>query len=147
MGMDKGPVIVSACLLGLHTRYDGTGALDEDALSLLKGRLVVPVCPEQLGGLPTPRPRAEITTGNGMDVLENNSGVVDETGGDVTEEFLKGAAATLQIARLTGAREAYLKEKSPSCGSSLICRGSERVQGMGVTAALLVKEGIGVKGF
>jgi len=147
MGMDNSPVIVSACLLGLKTRYDGTDALDKDALSLLKGRLVVPVCPEQLGGLPTPRPRAEITTGGGLDVIESRARVFAETGVDVTEEFLKGAAATLRIARLTGAREACLKEKSPSCGSSVICRGSERVQGMGVTAALLIKEGIIVKGF
>lgn len=147
MGMDKSPVIVSACLLGLQTRYDGTDALNEDAHALLKGRLVVPVCPEQLGGLPTPRPRAEITCGDGADVLECRSRVVDENGEDLTARFIKGAAATLKVAVLTGAREAYLKEKSPSCGASIICRQGERAKGMGVTAALLVKEGIGVKGF
>ena len=145
--MDNSPVIVSACLLGLHTRYDGKDALNEEVRSLLKGRSIVPICPEQLGGLPTPRPKAAITNGDGMDVLSGMSHVIDEAGEDVTTKFMKGAEETLRIALLTGAREAYLKEKSPSCGSSLICRDNDCVKGMGVTAALLVKEGMAVKGF
>ena len=145
--MDNSPVIVSACLLGLSTRYDGKDALNEEALSSLKGRPIVPVCPEQLGGLPTPRLKAAIDNGDGADVLSGLSRVMDEAGEDVTTKFIKGAKDTLKIALLTGAGEAYLKEKSPSCGSSIICRGDECVKGMGVTAALLVKEGIAVKGF
>lgn len=145
--MDNNPVIVSACLIGLHTRYDGKNALNEEVRSSLKGRLVVPVCPEQLGGLPTPRPKAAITNGDGMDVLSGMSRVMDEEGQDITAKFIKGAEETLRIAILTGAREAYLKEKSPSCGSSIICRDNECVKGMGVTTALLVKEGLAVKGF
>ena len=145
--MSSDPVIVSACLLGLRTRYDGKDALNEEVLSVLKGRPIVPICPEQLGGLPTPRPKAAITNGDGMDVLNNKSRVIDEAGEDVTAKFMKGAEETLRIALLTGAHEAYLKEKSPSCGSSLICRDNECVKGMGVTAALLVKEGLAVKGF
>jgi uncharacterized protein YbbK (DUF523 family) len=145
--MYNGPVIVSACLLGLRTRYDGKDAFSMEALTLLEGRVAVPVCPEQLGGLPTPRTRAAITSGNGLDVLDGTAEVINETGADVTVKFIKGAMDTLQIARLCGAQEAYLKEKSPSCGTSLICRGGACVNGMGVTAVLLMKEGIAVKGF
>lgn len=145
--MSKSPVIVSACLLGLSTRYDGRDALNDEALVKLEGASIVPVCPEQLGGLPTPRPRSTITGGDGTDVLNGRSGVIDETGAPVTASFLKGAAETALIARLSGAREAYLKDKSPSCGSSLICRGDECVKGMGVTAALLARQGIKVTGF
>lgn len=145
--MYDGPVIVSACLLGLRTRYDGKDAFSMEALALLEGRAVVPVCPEQLGGLSTPRAKAAITSGGGIAVLDGAAAVIDETGADVTIKFVKGAMDALQIARLTGAQEAFLKEKSPSCGSSLICMGGACVKGMGVTAALLMKEGIAVKGF
>jgi len=145
--MYNGPVIVSACLLGLRTRYDGNDAFSMEAAALLEGRVAVPVCPEQLGGLPTPRAKAAITSGNGMAVLDGTADVLDETGEDVTVKFVKGAMDTLQIARLCGAEEAFLKEKSPSCGVSLICRAGACVNGMGVTAALLMKEGITVKGF
>lgn len=145
--MDNGPVIVSACLLGLRTRYDGSDAFSMEALALLEGRTIIPVCPEQLGGLSTPRLPANITKGDGTDVLAGSSDVVNSSGDDVTMQFVKGAMDTLQIARLTGATEAFLKEKSPSCGSSLICRDGACVKGMGVTAALLSSEGIAIKGF
>jgi uncharacterized protein YbbK (DUF523 family) len=141
------PVVVSACLLGLKTRYDGDGALSPEALKMLKGMLPIPACPEQLGGLSTPRPRAEITKGDGYSVLDGRSKVADENGKDVTELFLRGAAAVLTIARLSGAKKAFLKEKSPSCGVSLICRGSECIPGSGVAAALLKREGLQVTGF
>ena len=145
--MHNGPVIVSACLLGLRTRYDGKDAFSMEAVTLLEGRVAVPVCPEQLGGLPTPRARAAITSGGGVDVLAGTADIVDETGAVGTVKCIKGAMDTLQIARISGAEEAYLKEKSPSCGASLICQGGACVNGMGVTAALLMKEGIAVKGF
>lgn len=145
--MDKGPVIVSACLLGLRTRYDGSASLSPEAAALVEGRAIVPVCPEQLGGLPTPRTPAGITSGDGRAVLDGEARVVDDNGEDVTARFLKGAAETLRIALLTGASEAFLKEKSPSCGSSIICRDGRCEPGMGVTAALLSREGIAIKGF
>jgi len=143
----KEPVVVSACLLGLKTRYDGGGALSPEALNSLKGMLPIPACPEQLGGLSTPRPRAEITTGDGSYVLDKRAMVADENGKDVTKRFLTGAEAVLNIARLCGAKKAFLKEKSPSCGVSLICRGSECIPGSGVAAALLKREGLEVTGF
>lgn len=145
--MYNGPVIVSACLLGLKTRYDGRDAFSLEAVSLLEGRPIVPVCPEQLGGLPTPRPPSEITGGDGDSVIDGASSVTDMAGSDLTLKFMKGAMDVLQIARLTGAAEAYLKDKSPSCGTSLICRDSKCISGMGVTAALLKREGMLVRGF
>lgn len=141
------PIIVSACLLGICSRYDGGDAYSKDAVESVKGSLIIPVCPEQLGGLPTPRPKAEITSGSGSDVLDGRSSVTDEYGIDVTGYFLKGAQQALKIARLTGAEKAMLKERSPSCGVSLICSRSECVQGEGVAAALLKREGLIVTGF
>ena len=145
--MNKKTVLVSACLLGLKTRYNGGDALDLDLAESLKGFSIVPVCPEQLGGLPTPRPRAEITEGDGISVIEKMSRVMDETGADRTAEFLKGAEEVLKIARLTDAHMAYLKEKSPSCGVKTITKKGNAVRGAGVTTALLKKEGLKIKGF
>ncbi|MBI5237266.1 MAG: DUF523 domain-containing protein [Deltaproteobacteria bacterium] len=143
----KEVVIVSACLTGIKSRYDGTHALDRRVLSRLKGKAVVPVCPEQLGGLPTPRPRAWIKRRDGLTVLKGMSKVEDERGADVTRCFLKGAREALKIARLVNAKEAYLKEKSPSCGKGFICRGQKKVKGSGVLAALFKRKGIRVEGF
>ncbi len=141
------PVIVSACLLGLKTRYDGGDAISDEAIRKIRGRQFIPVCPEQIGGLPTPRKRAEIERGTGDAALNGNSKVLDETGADMTEFFIKGAESVLAICKLTGAKEAYLKEKSPSCGVNLICRRNEVISGCGVTTALLKRHGISVRGF
>ncbi|MBI5468337.1 MAG: DUF523 domain-containing protein [Deltaproteobacteria bacterium] len=145
--MDSPVVIVSACLVGLRTRHDGKDALSEAALSALKGSVIVPVCPEQLGGISTPRPKAEIAEGDGRDVLSGSSRVMDENGRDVTANFIRGAEETLSIARLTGATAACLKERSPSCGVGSIKRDGVTVNGAGVTAALLEKNGVRVTGF
>lgn len=143
----KEPIVVSACLLGLKTRYDGGDALSPEAIKMLEGMLPIPACPEQLGGLSTPRPRAAITSGDGSDVLDGSSRVADENGKDVTELFLRGAEGILTIARLSGARKAFMKEKSPSCGVSLICGNSKCIAGSGVAAALLKREGLKLIGF
>ena len=137
--------IISACLMGLKTRYDGTDELREE---FLKDRttLYIPLCPEQLGGMPTPRPRAEIEAGDGRDVIEGRSRVITEDGRDITKAFLKGAEELLRVARITGIKRAVLKEGSPSCGVSYIKRDGKRVEGMGVTAALLHREGIELEG-
>lgn len=139
-------VIVSACLVGLKTRYSGKDALDPELLKSLKDKTIIPVCPEQLGGLPTPRPRAEITIGNGQDVLEGRALVMDENGKDVTANFINGAEEVLKIARITGALEAVLKENSPSCGVCSISRTNAIVKGQGVTTAMLEKAGIKTNG-
>src|SRR5690606_35713376 len=114
-----------------------------------EGRLVV-VCPETMGGLPTPRPRAEIRRGrDGRAERRGGDGrvVVDERGRDVTRAFEDGAARALELARQHGCRYALLKEGSPSCGSSEIADGSftgTRVSGRGLAEALLEAHGIEV---
>ncbi|EMT53183.1 hypothetical protein I532_10407 [Brevibacillus borstelensis AK1] len=140
--------IVSACLIGCKCRYDQGACLDETIENLLKEGKAIPVCPEQMGGLPTPRPPAEIIGGDGFDVWEGRAKVVDNTGRDVTEEFKSGALQALQLARTAGAVSAILKENSPSCGSSNVYDGTftgRKKAGVGVTAALLIKNGINVR--
>lgn len=139
--------LISACLLGCECRYDGghnrVGKIEE---WLRKGE-AIPVCPEQLGGLPTPRCPAEIVGGDGFDVLDGRARVVDKEGNDVTEAFIHGAKQALHMAQTAGVRTAILKERSPSCGSSTIYNGTfskEKRPGMGVTAALLSRHGISV---
>ena len=128
-------IIVSACLLGLNCRYGGDGCADARVLALAKEHELVPVCPEQLGGLATPREPNEILGGR----------VVDRRGRDSTENFERGAGEVLKLAKLLGCQAAVLKERSPSCGSSLIYDGSfsgRRIPGAGVTADLLMSNGL-----
>ena len=109
----------------------------------LKDYAIIPICPEQLGGLTTPRPPAQIFEGTGDDVLINNSKVLRiEDKIDVTEQYVKGAEASLYLAKLFGAKEAYLKEKSPACGVHFIKRDEDNISGSGVCAALLRAEGM-----
>ena len=142
-------VLVSSCLLGKPVRYNGTHKLAEDevlARLLSEGR-VVSVCPELAGGMPVPRPPAEIIGGGGMQVFSGLARVVDAQGNDVSRAFIAGSVQTLEQAKLKNIRVAILKEDSPSCGSSSIYDGTftgKRVQGQGVTAALLESEGIRV---
>lgn len=139
-------MIVSACLMGVKSRYDGSECLDEALLKELEGAALVPVCPEQLGGLSTPRASAEIHGGDGTGVLSGSARVKDENNIDVTVEFLRGAREVLNIAVRTGARRAFLKQKSPSCGVTTITADSKVRPGPGVTAALLRGEGLDVRG-
>ena len=143
-------IIVSACLLGLRTRYDGERLVpDEGLLALARSGQVIPVCPEQLGGLATPRQPAEIVGGDGDAVLCGEARVLTRDGRDVTGEYVAGAEEALRLAQLVGIRRAILKEGSPSCGYSRIHDGSfgqKLVDGQGVTAALLRSEGIQVRG-
>ncbi len=141
-------VLVSACLLGQRVRYDGRDArIASEVLErwAAEGRLV-PFCPEVAGGLPTPRPPAEIQGGDGPEVLTGRAQVRTRTK-DVTEAFLAGAEVALAAARAQGVVAAVLKDRSPSCATRFVYDGSfsgRRVPGMGVTAARLVAEGIRV---
>lgn len=137
-------ILISACLVGVNCRYDGQSCLMAEAMDLIGPEKIVPVCPEQLGGLSTPRSPAEITAGSGEDVLTGRAKVLTRDGGDVTSQFLKGARETVKIAKLCGIRKALLKQESPSCGCGRICRGDRLVAGDGVTVALLRREGIEV---
>jgi len=132
-------ILVSACLLGACCRYDGQGAVCRPVLELGQKHCLVPVCPEQLGGLPTPRDPAELRGGR----------VVTRGGADVTEAFLRGARQTLELARTLGCTAAVLKERSPSCGSGQVYDGSfsgKLTAGSGLTAGLLEQNGIPVLG-
>ncbi len=142
------PVLVSSCLLGVCCRYDGSGALDRQLIGRLQrdGSPIIPVCPEQLGGLPTPRPPAEIEHGDGHTVLAGEARLIDAHGADVTEAYVRGAREALRIAKLLGCRCAWLKEKSPACGVEKIKDGDQTRPGMGVAAALLKSAGVEVFG-
>lgn len=137
----KIPLLVSACLLGRPCRYDGRACpLDEASLAALRARYrLIPVCPEQLGGLPTPRPPAELKDGRALTAA----------GEDVTAAFLRGAEACLRLAREQGARRALLKERSPSCGCAEIYDGTHSgrlVRGRGLSAARLAAAGVELYG-
>lgn len=159
-------VLVSACLLGIKSRYDGKDSLSRELLER-QDIIKVPVCPEQMGGLPTPRPQCEIrwrvrdeapsgeggsgiADGNapgGSDVLDGLAGVFTLDGNeDMTKGFLRGAREGLKAAVASGAKHAILKEKSPSCGVNFTVNNGQVVRGRGVFSALLQLEGISVKG-
>ncbi len=128
--------LASACVLGVRCRYDGSSRPNDDVLSRLADSIVIPVCPEQLGGLPTPRAPCNIVGGDGTgsDVLAGRARVVDESGVDRTAEFIRGAEEAVAIAKRLGATRAIMKSRSPSCDTSF-----------GVAAAALRAAGIAVE--
>ncbi len=140
---------ISACLLGERVRWDGRGcAVEHPALSYWQARgLLLPFCPECAGGLPVPRPAAEIVRGNGQDVWAGQARVQTQTGRDVGTAFMAGACEALTAFRRAGAVLAVMKEKSPSCGSAQVYDGTfsgHLHDGEGVTAALFRQQGIPV---
>ena len=141
-------VLVSRCLLGHRVRYDGgaSGPYAQLAQWQAEGR-VIALCPEVAGGLPTPRAAAEIPGGQGVEVLAGKAAVITTEGEDVTEAFVSGARQALALVERHGIRIAILKANSPSCGNRLTYDGSFRgvkVEGQGVTAALLTRAGVQV---
>ncbi len=140
-------LIVSACLIGVNCKYDGGNNCHTEILELYKKGGVIPICPEQLGGLSTPRSPAEIRGGSGGDVLDGKARIITPHGDDVAEAFKRGAQESLKLAKHAGAKKAILKEKSPSCGPYFIYDGTfsgRIVAGKGVTAELFQREGIKV---
>jgi len=128
--------LVSSCLAGLCTRYDEQIKPDNACISRIKDAVWIPVCPEQLGGLPTPREAADISGGDGNRVLAGQAHVITRSGIDVTPQFIKGAEQVLKIAQSQKITGVLLKSKSPSCA----------VTGtVGVTAALLLRHGFDVQ--
>lgn len=140
--------LVSACLLGLKTRFDGRGSQPDSPGGLtVPLKELIPICPEQLGGLSTPRLPAEISGGQGEDVLGGRARVLNAAGGDVTGPFRRGAQNVLHLADLYAIKGAFLKDGSPSCGSCYIYDGTfsgKRCPGAGVTTALLRQNGFPV---
>jgi len=139
-------VLVSSCLLGLETRYDGSSNDCQAVFDYLATQQLtpIPVCPEQLAGLPTPRPKCWFTAGSGETLLAGSGALINEQGEDVSALFLHGARQSLKLAQLIDCRVAILKQRSPSCGSKKIYRNGELLSGAGVTAALLKENGIQV---
>lgn len=125
--------IVSGCLVGLCTRYDGEIKEYSTCINILSKANWIPVCPEQLGGLPTPREAADIHDGDGHDVLAGTAKVITKSGEDITPQFISGARQVLQIAKMQNITKAILKARSPSCAAS---------SPVGVTCALLRENGI-----
>jgi len=134
--------LISACLLGVKCQWNNKDSKNEKAIQLFRKEILIPVCPEQMGGLPTPQAFQEIQDGSGEDVLIKKTKVINEEGKDVTEQFIKGAEETLKMVHLYGVQEFIGKSHSPSCGCGKIYDGtfSGRLRdGDGVTSALLKK--------
>jgi uncharacterized protein YbbK (DUF523 family) len=140
--------LISACLLGIKCAWDGQDIYKSDkAIELSNSEMLMPVCPEQLGGLKTPRAPQEIQGGTGEDVLDGKCKVLNINGEDVTQEFINGAEETLKIVKLFHIEEFIGKSRSPSCGCGQIYDGTfsrELIDGDGVTTALLKRNGIRV---
>ena len=133
----KEKILVSACLLGTNCKYNGGNNYSEEIMEFLKDYDVIPVCPEIMGGLPTPRPASEII---GDKIMTNINT-------DVTDNYKKGAEETLKLAKLLGAKKALLKAKSPSCGNGKIYDGTFSgilIDGDGITTKLLKENDIEV---
>jgi|LGVE01.1.fsa_nt_gb uncharacterized protein YbbK (DUF523 family) len=133
-------ILVSSCLLGLCCRYDGKEKVDERVLTYLKGKNYLPICPEQMGGLPTPRKPAEIVS---LEPLK----ITTEDHIDVTEAFEKGVSEVLKLIKLHDVDEAILKSKSPTCGRYNIYDGTftrTLIKGSGILAGLLISKNIEV---
>lgn len=129
--------LCSACLLGINCRYDANPIPHQKVLQLAKTETLIPICPEQLGGLPTPRIPSE----------QRGDQVFSQSGTDVTHNFSSGATEALKIAKIYGIKEAILKQNSPSCGCSRIYDGSfsgKIINGEGITAKLLREHNINV---
>lgn len=128
-------IMVSGCLMGCECRYKGDHCKCERLIALAEKHTLIPICPEQMGGLATPRDPAEIV----------GNRVISNYGRDVTEQYEKGAQTALYLAKLNGAQIAVLKANSPSCGKGMIYDGSfsgKKIPGNGVTAELFLSSGL-----
>lgn len=147
MGKINGPLIVSACLGGVPCAHDGKPRTSSMVSKLIRKGGVVLVCPEELGGLSTPRSPSEIIGGSGENVLDGKATVLTKDGSNLTPQFLKGAREVSRIAESIGAGRAILRLRSPSCGKGWIYDGTftgTLREGNGVTAALLLRSGFEV---
>lgn len=132
-------ILVSACLLGVHCRYDGNGVMQKELKELAKEHNLVPVCPEIYGGLATPRDPAE----------RIGEKIITKNGQDVTAQYTKGAEEILRLCKFYDCHHAILKERSPSCGYGRIYDGTfsgTLIDGNGVTAQLLSEHGVAIYG-
>ena len=134
-------IFVSACLAGINCKYSGGNNYNEKVFNLVKEGKAIPVCPEQLGGLTTPRNSAEIK------VVNNDTYVVDKEGNDFTVQFEKGAKEVINLAKKLNITKIILQPRSPSCGVGKIYSGNfdgKLIDGNGILADLCIKNGIKV---
>ncbi len=139
--------LISACLCGVNCKYNGGNNLNPYFSELLADGELLPVCPEQLGGLPTPRSACEIAGGTGKDVITASALVINRNGLDVTCALMKGAEETLSLAIHANVDGAIMKSGSPSCGNGAIYDGTftrKMIEGDGVTTAMLKQHGFQV---
>ena len=140
-------ILVSACLLGVNCKYNGGNNKNQKVIEFLKEIEFIMVCPEELGGLKTPRIPCEIVDESVGNLSKKKIKVINKDGIDLTENFVKGACETLEIAKSKNIKIAILKAKSPSCGCGLIYDGKfnkKLVLGNSVTAQILKDNGIEV---
>lgn len=140
--------VISACLCGVNCKYSGGNNFNENIFEIFQRGEGILICPEQIGGLPTPRIPCEIVGGKAENVFEGNAEVISKDGNQCTKEFIKGAKESLEIAKAVGAKKAILKSNSPSCGSGSVYNGQfndKLIKGDGVTAYLFKSNGIAVE--
>ena len=142
------PVLVSACLMGRACRYDGGHCQDAELPAALaaEGLRAVPFCPEEHGGLGTPRPAAWIGEQSAAAVVDGQASMLTKAGREVTAQFLAGAEGALQLCREEGIQRAFLKERSPSCGVAQTRVAGELTAGPGLTTEILRRAGIQCQG-
>lgn len=134
-------ILVSACLVGINCKYNGGNNYNEKIFELVKKGEAIPICPEQLGGLQTPRIPSEIK------IIDGKRHVINKEGEDVTQNFEKGAVEVLELAKKLNIKKAILQPRSPSCGVGKIYSGNfngELIEGNGILAELFIKNGIEV---
>lgn len=134
-------ILISACLVGINCKYNGKNNYNEKALELVKNGKAIPICPEQLGGLSTPRNPSEIRIINNKKYVINNKNI------DVTQEFVSGAKEVLKLAKELNVEKVILQSRSPSCGVGKIYSGNfdgKLITGNGILAQMLIDNGIEV---
>ncbi|MBP3255857.1 MAG: DUF523 domain-containing protein [Clostridia bacterium] len=134
-------ILISACLVGMNCKYNGKNNYNEKALELVKNGQAIPICPEQLGGLSTPRDPSEIK------IIDNKRYVINNKGIDVTSEFVKGANEVLRLVKELNIEKVILQSRSPSCGVGKIYSGNfdgKIIDGNGILAQMLIDNGIEV---
>ena len=141
------PIMVSACLLGIKCTYNCEIRKSEEVVKLAQRKILIPFCPEQLGGMSTPRIGMSIVEGSGEAVLDLKTKVLNEENSDITSNFLLGAEESMKYATLFNVKTAILRDKSPSCGVYQIYNkkiGEEKylVAGRGVSTARLKRHGL-----
>lgn len=134
-------ILVSACLVGINCKYNGTNNYNSKIFELVRSGKAIPFCPEQLGGLSTPRVPCEIK------IVDGQRRVIDKNGKDVTYEFEKGANEVMNFVKCMNIKKAILQSRSPSCGVRKIYNGNfenKLINGNGILAEILIDNGIEV---